>query len=499
MEQEKMLNNYLSTEFEQTGTLYELLNSDEGKENCQNFVIPIGEENSKAVYQDLSKTSHMLISGTTGSGKTTFIQSVLSSIMLTVPVDMAKFIIYDSKHIDYMFFKDAPQLLLPIINDSQKAVGAISWLVSEANKRLTLRTESIDKFNALPHIFLILDDYSEVAVYDADYECLVSLLKIGRAVNVHCILSTSTPTSKVVSTEIKANVPCRIAFHTTQKSVSRMILDENGAEMLQIPGEMIFKGQNQNVQCTSYFVTDDEVKTITQELSKKTNCTMASIGNMAASVFGADTSEDSLDGDEDSLLAEAIELAKELGQISTVMIQRRLKIGYARAGRIIDQMEAKGIISGPDGSKPRQLLISKEKLDECKNDEIVQDDVLKLRPFPKLESLGESIEIKNNLIFIKKKVNIPFVGVLTIDYEFEGISVKSLVYNEPKFLTNGEFVINIKEGATLQPKDIGVYTKYKSKIPTTEMKIKFSKNNADLFKHIVKQIAEDCSIDVKYV
>ena len=498
MEQEKMLNNYLSTEFEQTGTLYELLNSDEGKENCQNFVIPIGEENSKAVYQDLSKTSHMLISGTTGSGKTTFIQSVLSSIMLTVPVDMAKFIIYDSKHIDYMFFKDAPQLLLPIINDSQKAVGAISWLVSEANKRLTLRTESIEKFNALPQIFLILDDYSEVAVYDADYESLVSLLKIGRAANIHCVLSTSTPTSQVVSTEIKANVPCRIAFHTTQKSVSRMILDENGAEMLQIPGEMIFKGQNQNVQCTSYFVTDDEVKTITQELSKKTNCTMASIGNMAASVFGTDTSANVLEEDEDSLLAEAIELAKELGQISTAMIQRRLKIGYARAGMIIDQMEAKGIISGPDGASPREVLISKAKTTECNSNEISQADIAKLRPFPKVESFGESIEIKDNLIYVKKITKRQGPYVHTAEYTFNSQRLISLIYSKPKLFSKGFITFTLKPNSW-NINDTRINNHYESNLPQTELTLCISKNSADLFRRIAEQVAADCSIDVKYV
>ena len=496
--EQKMLNNYLSTEFEQTGTLYELLNSDKGKENCQNFVVPIGEENSKAVYQDLSKTSHMLISGTTGSGKTTFIQSVLSSLMLTVPVDMAKFIIYDSKHIDYMFFKDAPQLLLPIINDSQKAEGAISWLGCEANNRLSLRTESIDKFNALPHIFMILDDYSEVAAYDENYECLVSLLKIGRSVNIHCILSTSTPTSKVVSTEIKANVPCRIAFHTTQKSVSRMILDENGAEMLQIPGEMIFKGLNQNVQCTGYFVTDDEVKTITQELSKKTNCTIASIGNMAASVFGADTSENTLDGDEDALLAEAIELAEELGMISASMIQRRLKIGYARAGMIIDQMEAKGIISGSDGSKPREVLISKEKIAECNSNKISQADVVNLRPFPKIESFGESIEIKDNLIYVKKITKRQGPYVHTAEYTFNSQRLTGLIYSKPKLFSKG-FITFVLKPNSWNINDTRINNQYESNLPQTELTLCISKSNADLFRRIAEQVAEDCSIDVKCI
>lgn len=495
MEQNKLLNDYLCKEFEETGTLYELLNSDEGKEKCQNYNVPIGkEENGSVFYQDLSKISHILVSGTTGSGKTAFIQSVLSSLMLTVPTDMVKFIIYDSKLIDYMYFKESPQLLVPIIYDGKKAMGAINWLLSEANNRIELLTESVDKFNNLPHIYLVLDDYSEIAQFDAEYNCLVKLLKIGRSVNIHCILSTSTPTANVVSTEIKANVPCRIAFHTTQKSVSRMILDENGAEMLQIPGEMIFKGQNQNIKCTSYFVTDDEIKSIIQESAKKVNYTITSIGNMAASVFSNDGSDRLLqDNDsEDDLLNEAIKLANELGSISTAMIQRKLRIGYARAGKIIGQMESKGIISGYDGANPRKVLISKTESNEN------QDDVVKLRPFPKIESFGESIEIKDNLIYVKKIIKRDGPYIHTAEYSFNDQRLIEIRYSRPKLFSKGSIAFILKPNSW-NIHDERLDKEYKSDLPKTELMLTISKDNADLFKHIAEQIATDCSVEIKHI
>lgn len=504
MGQEKLLNEYLNTAFPNTGTLYELLNNENCEANNENFVVPIGKDsNGIAIYQDLSQISHILISGTTGSGKTTFIQSILSSLLLTLPTDAVKFVIYDSKHIDYTFFKDIPQLLIPIITDSRKALGAISWALQEANNRIALRTERSIEFNKLPHIFLIFDDYSEIAMQNEGLESLIQLLRVGRVANIHCILATSTPTTNIVSTEIKANVPCRIAFHTTQKSISRMILDENGAEMLQIPGEMIFKGQNQNIKCTSFYISDEEIKSITQQLVKNTNRTLSAIGNMAASVFGSQEEPQELDDsndidDLDTLFSEAVELALELGQISTAMLVRRLKIGYARAARLLDQMEQKKIISGFDGSNPRRVLISKSEYKDSQSNQITKEDVVSLRPFPKIESLGESIEVKDNLIYVKKITKKQGPYTHTAEYTFNSERLNCIIYNKPKLFSKGAITFVLKPNSW-NINDDRIDKNYTADLPKTELTLFISKNNAGLFEQLAKQIATDCSIEVRYV
>ena len=164
----------------QKGSLYDLLTDNMGEGTFQEFIIPIGVEDSgNIVYQDISQISHILVSGTTGSGKTSFVQSVISSIMFTAPTNMAKLLIYDSKGIDYMVFKEAPELIIPIINDHKKVIGALNWLISESNRRIALQTENLDEFNNTPHIFVIFDDYSQI-ITDESRSYLEMLLKVGR-------------------------------------------------------------------------------------------------------------------------------------------------------------------------------------------------------------------------------------------------------------------------------------------------------------------------------
>lgn len=498
-------------------SLYDLLTDNVGEGNLQEFIIPIGVEDSgNIVYQDISQISHILVSGTTGSGKTSFIQSVISSIMFTAPTNMAKLLIYDSKGIDYMVFKEAPELLIPIINDHKKVLGALNWLVGESNKRIDTQTKNLDEFNDMPHIFVILDDYSQI-ITDESRSYLESLLKVGRISKIHCILSTSTPVSNIVSTEIKANVPCRIAFHTTQKSVSRMIIDENGAELLQIPGEMIFKGQNISLKCKSLFIEDREVKLIIDGTKKLMGISLEEkekrVEDLATNIERMSSCEsltpDEIDNEADELLPKAIEIAISIGQISTAMIQRKLKLGYSRAGRIIDQMEARGIISGADGSKPRNVCL--DRANEFLNNSLVQGnipadnkgydiertniEVVNLRPFPKIESYGESVEIQDNLIIVKKITGRQGAYVRTVQYTFNSQRLIGLVYSKPKLIAKGslKFIIspnnwNINDSINGK--------QFHSDLPQTELELFVSKSNSAQFEMLVRQLATDCAIKV---
>lgn len=512
MQPEKMLDKYLCSDYEQPGTLFEIFNNKNYSDKICDFIVPFGkEENGDIVYQDLSQISHMLISGTTGSGKTTFIQSIMTSLMLSTPEDKIKFIIFDSKQIDYMFFQGIPQLLIPILTDFQKIAGVLTWAISEARNRLHQIAEQSAKTNELPHLFIILDDYSAI-MSDECKNHLVELLKIGRQTNIHCILSTSTPTSNNVSTEIKMNIPCRIAFHTTQKSVSRMIIDENGAELLQIPGEMIFKGQNQKMKCTGFYVTDEEIKKITRESDAAKKASLQDFGEQVKAIFGNTPTfnQQEFDEDEDLLLPQAIELACELGQISTAMIQRKLKIGYSRANRIIEQMEKRGLISEANGSKPREIMIDKDNhnprtttFDECQKskeklaEQSDEEKTAVLHPFTKIESCGESIEVKDNLVYVKKITKRQSPYVHTAEYTFDNRRLCEIVYTKPKLFSKGSFTFILKPNSW-NVTDQRIDKTYESDLPKTELSLVVTKNNAVLFENLAKQLAKECSIEVHY-
>lgn len=513
--QQEILDKYLCSDFKQHGTLFEIFKNEKSTGKIGNFIVPIGKNESDGiVYQDLSRISHMLISGTTGSGKTAFIQSIMTSFMLSIPNGNVKFIIYDSKQIDYMFFQGIPQLLIPIITDFQKIVGALNWAINEAKHRIQSIAENSIALSELPHIFIILDDYSTIISDEGKY-CLEELLKIGRLANIHCILSTSTPTSSNVSTEIKANIPCRIAFHTTQKSVSRMILDENGAELLQIPGEMIFKGQNQNVKCNGLFVTDDEIKQIVAANKNVKEISVHNFGEQAKAIFEDNsishkTGYEIDENDVDELLPQAIELACELGYISTSMIQRKLRIGYTRAERIIDQMEARELISGVNGAKPREVLITKDNhntqittFDECQKskenltEQSNEENTAVLRPFPKIESCGESIEVKDNLICVKKITKRQGPYIHTIEYTVNNQRICGISYTKPRLFSKGSLTFALNPNSW-NVTDQRIDEKYRADLPKTELSLIVTKNNAVLFENLAKQIAKDCLIEVSY-
>lgn len=481
-------------------SLKSMLNNIEDKGD---LIVPLGiTEEGKVISQDLASIPHMLISGTTGSGKTAFIQSLLGALMLQYNPDKIKFLIFDSKMVDYGIFNTSPYLLVPVISNRDKVAGAVGWLNNEVNRRLRLKQEG-GSLNDVPEIFLIIDDYSDLSNNESVINELFNLLKTGRLVKIHCIISTSTPTAKIISTELKANIPCRIAFSTASKADSRMILDINGAETLLTPGGMIFKWQNELVKCQCLYVSDDDMQIILnyqnqtikeKELDKDLNA----LGQQAEKLF-AGVPEDNESPETDPMLEDAIDVVLEAGFASTSLLQRRLKLGYARAASLIDEMEERGIVSGYEGSNPRKVLINRQQLTGVEssattNTANVKKAEIALKPFPIIESLGSSAQIKNNEIIITKPITVNGRSGRNT-YTFDGNMVQQLIYKKAGLFNKGHitFVVVAKNIIIREDggeREIPVTT------PSVPITIDFNKNNDPIFYKLISQVSKDINIPV---
>lgn len=499
-------------------SLKSLMTNMKCSETTGDLIVPLGvTENEEIVFKDFSKIPHILISGTTGSGKTTFIQSLISAITLQYSHEKVKFLIFDSKMVDYGIFNSSANLLVPVIINQGKVAGALGWLNSEVNHRIKMKQEGCS-LNEEPEIFLIIDDYSDLSNNESVINELFNLLKTGRLVKIHCIISTSTPTAKIISTELKENIPCRIAFKTVSKTASRMILDENGAETLKIPGEIIFKGQNQNIKCQCLYVKENEISAILKALNKK-DPEIDSLGKMAQELFSGEKNNsyeksliDAIEknnyiekntalnkniSDEDPMLNDAIKVVIKNGMASTSILQRNLKLGYARAARLIDIMEERGIVGPYEGSKPREVLITKEQFaskNRTVNTAIEKDEIV-LKPFPLIESLGASIQINNHKIIITKPITVNGISGRKT-YTFSGNMLQQLIYKKAGILRKGHitFVV-VAENMVIRENGI-VKEKISVNTPSVPVTINFNKNNDPIFYKLISQVSKDVNIKI---
>ena len=354
-----------------------------------------GEE----VIADIAKMPHVLVAGSTGSGKSVCINTLITSILYKAKPSEVKLLMVDPKVVELSIYNGIPHLLIPVVTDPKKAAGALAWAVQEMENRYHLfasknvrdlkgynavvesemergRTELEEKYEQgkLPQIVIIIDELADlmmVAAKDVE-DAICRLAQKARAAGMHLVIATQRPSVDVITGIIKANVPSRIAFAVSSQIDSRTILDMAGAEKLLGKGDMLFYpiGAAKPVRVQGSFVSDKEVEKIVSFIKKDggesqySQKIIAQIENSIKSDKERDEDLKDEEDDADPLLTEAIEMVIDIGQASTSLVQRRLKVGYARAGRIIDQMEARGIISGFEGSKPRQVLITKERWNE---------------------------------------------------------------------------------------------------------------------------------------
>ena len=334
-----------------------------------------------AVWTDLARMPHVLIAGTTGSGKSGCINTILTSILLRSTPDDVRFILIDPKKIELSYYESIPHLLTPVVSSPKEASTVLANVVSEMERRYerlsAVRARNLNEANrafrsrgepTLPHLLVVIDELADlmmIAPQDVE-DAVIRLAQKSRAVGIHLVLATQRPSVDVITGMIKANVPSRIAFAVSSQTDSRVILDTSGAESLLGQGDMLFKplGTSRLQRLQGAYVSEEEIALIVEQ------CRAQREQELDESLLEApepppdehDDGDGEFDPDEDPLLERAIEIVVTAQTASTSLLQRRLRVGYTRAGRLIDMLERRGIISGYEGSKPRRVLVDEAEL-----------------------------------------------------------------------------------------------------------------------------------------
>ena len=333
-----------------------------------------------SVWTDLARMPHILIAGTTGSGKSGCINTILTSILLRATPDDVRMILIDPKRIELGFYESIPHLLTPVVSNPKQASAALINVVSEMERRYEklsiVRARSLPEANRalkargeqpLPYLLVVIDELADLMMTSPQEveDAIIRLAQKSRAVGIHLVLATQRPSVDVITGMIKANVPSRIAFAVSSQTDSRVILDANGAESLLGQGDMLFKplGTSRLQRVQGAFVTEEEVTLVVEQCRAQREQELDETLLEAHDVQVEVDDEDGFDPDEDALLDRAIEIVVQAQTASTSLLQRRLRVGYTRAGRLIDMLERRGIISGYEGSKPRRVLIAEHDLE----------------------------------------------------------------------------------------------------------------------------------------
>lgn len=369
-----------------------LMGDDRFKKSPKPLFIALGRDVSgNPHFMDLAKAPHALIAGTTGSGKSVTIHSIVTSLIYRNGPDDMKFIMVDPKRVELTLYNNIPHLLTPVITDAKKAILALKWAAKEMERRYDiLQAESVrdiqsyhqnivknagsdDEVDRMPYIVIIIDELADIMqAYPRELEAaIVRLAQMSRAVGIHLVLSTQRPEVNVITGLIKANVPTRIALRVPTQVDSRTILDSSGAEKLLGSGDMLYSsGEGQPHRLQSSYISEDEVKKVSKFLRDQykdelnEHIELTGVATVEKSIFEA-VLDDEKNSSDDELYEDARQIVIETGKASTSFLQRKLGIGYARAARLIDILEERGIVGPGNGSKPREVLEGPVSRDEA--------------------------------------------------------------------------------------------------------------------------------------
>ena len=376
-------------------SLGDLMMSQEARAAGHPLDVAVGKDIAgRAVFLNISTTPHMLIAGTTGAGKSSAINCIITSVLMRSTPDQVKMILIDPKQVEMAQYARLPHLLTPPVTNPKKAANALGWAVKELERRYDLLVEAgfrdivgynaaydrgdlseeqntDQSFDRIPYILIVVDELNDlmmVAARDVE-DCITRIAQKARAVGIHLIVATQRPSVNVITGVIKANIPARMAFAVSSLTDSRVILDQPGAEKLIGKGDMLLLPGNTSVsqRIQSAWVDEAEVRKVVghwrrqaPEVVYVSGVDGEKSGGSGADLFGGTTG----DSDDDELLRQAMDLVVRTRQGSTSMLQRKLKIGFARAGRIMDLLESRGIVGPSDGSKPREVLMTLEELEQ---------------------------------------------------------------------------------------------------------------------------------------
>ena len=377
-------------------TLREVIDSPEFNKSKSKSSFAVGKDiGGSCIVGNIAKMPHMLIAGTTGSGKSVCMNSIIISLLYKAGPEDVKLIMVDPKMVELANYNGIPHLMIPVVTDPKKAAGSLQWAVVEMMRRYKSMSDvgvrDLESYNSiieaegegekLPQLVIIIDELADLMLVAAKEveDSICRIAQMGRAAGIHLVIATQRPSADVITGLMKANIPSRIAFSVASAMESRIILDTQGAEKLVGKGDMLFApiGCGKPLRVQGCFVTDSEVEAVTgyvknnfnadydqqvlEEIERKAQQT----GKKPSAVSDPEPNADELDGDE--MLPAAVDVILETQQASVSMLQRRLKLGYARAARIVDEMEEKGIVGPFQGSKPRTILITKEQWEARKN------------------------------------------------------------------------------------------------------------------------------------
>ena len=330
----------------------------------------------QAVWTDLARMPHVLIAGTTGSGKSGCINTMLTSVLLRASPDDVRMILIDPKRIELGYYESIPHLLTPVVSSPKEAAAVLRNVVAEMERRYEqlsrVRARNLPEANRafrsrgeqqLPYLLVVIDELADLMMISPQEveDCVIRLAQKSRAVGIHLVLATQRPSVDVITGMIKANVPSRIAFAVSSQTDSRVILDQAGAESLLGQGDMLFKplGTSRLQRVQGAYVSEEEIALVVEQCrSQREQQLDKSLLEPPEPESGVEVEDGGdFDPDEDPLLDKAIEIVVQTQTASVSLIQRRLRVGYTRAGRLIDMLERRGIISGYEGSKPRRVLV----------------------------------------------------------------------------------------------------------------------------------------------
>jgi S-DNA-T family DNA segregation ATPase FtsK/SpoIIIE len=366
--------------------LAEVLVSEEMTSAKSPLAVALGRDIAgKPIICDLAKMPHLLIAGQTGSGKSVCINTIVNSLLFRSTPEQVRMIMIDPKVVELQCYNVVPHLLIPVVSDPHKAAGALAWAVAEMldryHKMQSKNVRELNAYNAklgpeeekLPRIVIVIDELADLMLAckkDVE-ESIIRLAQLARAAGIHMIVATQRPTVDVITGLIKANIPSRIAFAVSSSIDSRTILDTNGAEKLLGKGDMFYfpTGASSPIRVQGCFLSDVEIEGVVAYIGANARVEFDPniLEAMEAENDPVTGLDDMGDGGLDDKLQEAIEMVIADGQASISMLQRRMKIGYARAGRLIDDMAARGVVAKSAGSKPREVLMTREEYERTRD------------------------------------------------------------------------------------------------------------------------------------